>query len=522
MTTVLITTSGTGSRLGERTHYTNKSLVKVGDKYAISHIIDSYPASTEFIITLGHFGSHVEQFLMMAYPYHKLQFVTVDIFEGPGSSLGYSMLKAKEYLQKSFVFHCCDTLIKEHIELSDQNCLFVYKGTDYKNYSSIQVQEKKVLEMNSKGVERQDYLYIGISYIKDYISFWSALSSLYNENPTNTSLSDIHAIRKMIQESIPFTYKEVSHWFDTGNEYTLQKTQEAFKAQYSVLEKYDESLCFFDDRVIKFFSDTSVCQKRSQRGNLLYPLGPKILDSSPHFFCMEKIEGKPLGESNTYGDIRHLLNWTWDHLWSNQQRDTRFKTDCHQFYKKKTYERLQQIPFLKEEKYRINGLNVGPWNRLLEKVDFEMLATDTFTHYHGDFILDNIMKCPDGSFKLLDWRQDFNGNLTFGDMYYDLAKLRHNIYFNHKNVLEDLYTIRYNNDDEVFIDIKCNYMHIIQEKDIQEFAKEKNLNYQKIQLLTAIIWLNMAPLYEGKLREFLFYFGKFNLALALQASITIL
>ena len=40
---VLITTSGLGSRLGELTDYTNKSLVRVTDKPAISNIIESYP-----------------------------------------------------------------------------------------------------------------------------------------------------------------------------------------------------------------------------------------------------------------------------------------------------------------------------------------------------------------------------------------------------------------------------------------------------------------------------------------------
>ena len=40
---VLLTTSGLGSRLGNLTKFTNKSLVRVGDKPAISHIIESYP-----------------------------------------------------------------------------------------------------------------------------------------------------------------------------------------------------------------------------------------------------------------------------------------------------------------------------------------------------------------------------------------------------------------------------------------------------------------------------------------------
>ncbi len=62
---VLITTSGLGSRLGNLTDYTNKCLVRVADKPAISYIVESYPKDTKFIITLGHYGNHVRQFLQL-------------------------------------------------------------------------------------------------------------------------------------------------------------------------------------------------------------------------------------------------------------------------------------------------------------------------------------------------------------------------------------------------------------------------------------------------------------------------
>lgn len=110
---VLITTSGLGSRLGNLTDYTNKSLVRVGDKPAISYIIELYPTDVEFVITLGHFGSHVKQFLQLAYPNHKFTFVEVDKYKGKGSSLGYSMLQCKHIIDKSFIFHASDTIIKE-------------------------------------------------------------------------------------------------------------------------------------------------------------------------------------------------------------------------------------------------------------------------------------------------------------------------------------------------------------------------------------------------------------------------
>ena len=59
---VLLTTSGIGSRLGEITTYTNKGLVKVGKKPALSYIVESYPTNIEFVVTLGHHASHVNNF----------------------------------------------------------------------------------------------------------------------------------------------------------------------------------------------------------------------------------------------------------------------------------------------------------------------------------------------------------------------------------------------------------------------------------------------------------------------------
>ena len=53
-------------------------------------------------------------------------------------------------------------------------------------------------------------------------------------------------------------------------------------------------------------------------------------------------------------------------------------------------------------------------------------------------------------------------------------------------------------------------------EDYNQFIKEHKYDIKKINILVALIWLNMSPLYEGKLSEFLFYFGKFHLYLTLQ------
>ena len=95
-----------------------------------------------------------------------------------------------------------------------------------------------------------------------------------------------------------------------------------------------------------------------------------------------------------------------------------------------------------------------------------------------------------------------------------MAKLRHNIYFNHDNILNGLFFIKRINFNECVLDLKCNFFLINQLSEFNKFIKENKLNMKKINILTAIIWINMAPLHEYPLSNFLFNFGKYNLYLA--------
>ena len=161
---VIITTSGLGSRLGNLTDYTNKSLIRIADKPAISYIIESYPFDTEFIITLGHFGSHIKQFLQLAYPDRDFSFVEIDKYRGEGSSLGYSLLQCKSYINKPFIFHASDTIIKNLIIPSiDKNWIIGTYKEDSSQYRTINVQNGKLIKINEKGEIGFDYSYVGLS-----------------------------------------------------------------------------------------------------------------------------------------------------------------------------------------------------------------------------------------------------------------------------------------------------------------------------------------------------------------------
>ena len=509
--TVLITTSGIGERLGNITKYTNKSLVKVGDKYAICYIIECYDKQTEYIITIGYYGNYVKEFLLLAYPDRNFTFVTIDKYCGLGSSLGYSLLQAKPYINKPFIFHCCDAVIINNLEfVLNENTLYVCNYNNSIQYTNITGQNNNVNQINNKGAIDFDYIYIGICYIHNFNEFWENLQTLYINNANNSQLSDVDSFKLMLNNNIKFKYKVINNWHDTGNINSYNNLLQVIKPTYVVLEKNYESLCFIENKVIKFINDENINNKRIIRGNNLFPLVPKIYNSGKNFIIMELINGKLVSDIYQYNIIYKLLIWAKINLWINTDINDKYIDCCNRFYIKKTIDRIQSLPFLNDEKQIINGLNCINAIDIIRNIPINILTTNIFTQFHGDFILDNIIYTDNDNFKLIDWRHEFDNQLEYGDKYYDLAKLRHNIIFNHKNITNKLFTIKIENDN-VIVDLKCNYLLLQQLDDFDKFVIENKYNLYKIKILTSIIWLNMAPLYDGDLRFFLFYFGKYNL-----------
>lgn len=521
---ILITTSGIGSRLGNITQYINKSLVKIGDKLAIDYIIDNYKhlPNVEFVITLGYKGDFVKQYLTLAYPklINEIQFVDVNLYQGPGSSLGYSLLQTRTFINEPFIFHCCDAIFIDKINFNfNKNTLFVFKKDYAAQYSTVNVVDDYITQINEKGANIFDFMYVGVSYIKDYELFWNCLEKIYMQDKYFHQLSDIHVYMEMLK-TIKFKFKILNKYFDIGNQNDYAIVLEHFKKKYNVLFKLRESISFHDDKVIKFFYDKEINKKRIERIKYLGDNTPKIYGYTDNFHSMELIDSKPLSEIYDNRLIYKLLNWANKNLWINIKKHEiyskpRFLKICRKFYYDKTTKRIDM--FLKKKLHNeydiINGENIGSIRKLLKKINFDGLCNDDQTYFHGDFILDNIL-LNNNKFILIDWRQDFGGDIKVGDKYYDLAKLRHNIYFNHDNILNGLFFIKRINSNECVLDLKCNFFLINQLSEFNKFIKENKLNMNKVRILTAIIWINMAPLHEYPLSNFLFNFGKYNLYLA--------
>lgn len=232
---VLITTAGIGSRLGNLTKITNKSLITLNNKKIIDYIFSSYDPSIPLVIALGYYGGDVKKYLQETYPTRDITFVFVDPFKGPGSSLGYSMLAAKEFLQCPFIFHCNDTIVLDNIptpENSNWDGIAIGDTSEIfttKQYSSVLIKNNLINTIQSKGATQHDGLHIGLVGIKDYNIFWSTLEKLYQQNTQDETLNDCAALDEMIKDDIQFTPHVFSHWFDTGNEKSLTYTKKNLK-----------------------------------------------------------------------------------------------------------------------------------------------------------------------------------------------------------------------------------------------------------------------------------------------------
>ena len=512
---ILITTSGIGSRLGDLTDYTNKSLVRIGNKPAISLIIENYPSDCEFIITLGHFGEYVREFLTITYPDLNFKFVNVDKYKGVGASLGYSLLQAREHLQCPFIFNACDTLflkkstILEYLKSKDNFCVGS-KREDSSQYATLLINNGSVKEIKRKGEINFDYAYVGVCGIRNYKDFWNTLENTYRQNPNDASLHEGHIINKMINSTSTFFFYDAKDWVDIGNTGELERARKKFSSFAEVLEKKNESIYFFDDVVVKFFADFNTCLDRVSRAKELDGFVPKVLSHGNNFYKYEKVKGDLLANCVNRSIFSNLLNWSRDKFWVKKDIDN-FDKLCYNFYITKTENRIKQ--FLNGEKDKetnINGQNVSSVEDLMKQIDTDNLCSGYPVRFHGDFILDNILKTKDG-FCLLDWRQDFAGNLETGDIYYDFAKLNHNLTINHKIVNKNLFN--YNNED---CHILCNSRLLSCKKILKDFIVSNNFDYKKVEILTALIWINMAPLHEYPFNQFLFNFGKLNLYEALE------
>ena len=512
---VCITTAGIGSRLEEKTKNLNKSLISVNYKPVLSNIIDRFPKNTNFVIALGYKKDPIKQFLKQAYPYLKFQFVNIRNYQGKGSGLGLTLLKCKKHLQEPFYYISCDTIITNKITKTRYNWVGISNKKFKKNYRGIKIKNNKV----SNFIEKKDFdkkckTYIGFAFINDYKIFWKGMNIKEQEC---IDTGEIFGLNYMLKNGSTIKYKNFN-WFDTGN---LEKLNEANKylknKEVNILEKNDEAIWFVNNKVIKYSESEEFIKKRIQRNKILQPFCPKIISSSKNMYLYKMVTGEVISKiinKNLFDKFLQFSVKFWKKKKLKKIDDNNFVKICHNFYKDKTIKRVNKffnLYKMNDLNSNINGVKTPKLSEMLKKIDWDYISRGTPGRFHGDYHFENILFNKNkNKFVLLDWRQNFNELINYGDIYYDLAKILHGIIVSHEVVSNNEFKINWNKNSIKF-KIQRKKALINCEKYFYKWIVKNNYDLKKVKLLTALIYLNIAPLHHHPYSLFLFALGKYML-----------
>jgi len=499
---VLILAAGLGTRLGNLTKEINKALLPINNRAIISHIIDKFPKEYEFIIAIGYKGDSIREYCEFSFPTHKFTFVEIDNIEGTNSGPGYSALECKSYLQRPFYIATCDCVIDSPLPHLDGNWLGIQPTSYPEKYSTVQLNGNNIVGYSNKNENGYDMAFIGLAGIWDYDVFWEQLEN-------NIVEGEIVSAFKIPSNYPTFKAKKLK-WLDTGNLDDLNKTKEYLNDTPLSLQKDNSEITYKEGNTfIKFTPNKSVLDNRIIRAK---ELGGKIPDNfkyTNNFISYKWQEGSTLYEIDMFEIYVKFL----EELKSNISTQSPNSVEhIKKFYIDKTNERLKLFIDKTNINYyvqthNINGIDYPSMESIFFKIDFKQFDTNPFYNdFHGDLQFDNIVyNSNQKKFTYIDWRESFGGYTLGGDIYYDLAKMYGGCIIPYDKMK--------NEDNIIFVqgDYSVKYCYDVSEdlikfKEVYEqWITNNGFDLNKVKLLTAIIFLNMSPLHDGKFGNMLWF-----------------
>ncbi len=493
---VLILAAGFGRRMGVFSRMINKALVPYNNRALISHIFDNFDIySTKFIIACGHNGNQIKDYVKLVHPDKDIEFIDVPDYEeentGPATTLRY----CASQFNGPFMWVSCDTLFKfnYHDKLT-HNWIAVseIEAADASDYSWIDRYNNDLIKFHNKETSAESVdAFIGLMYVHDrsYIDNLNVLDS-----------KEIYEGFSFLNDTQVYTVRE---WKDFGT-YDKWKVHNSEFVDVS-FPKPNE--IFYDDNytIVKFSNDSVLTKKKMERAVQNINALPSRVRVSGNFLAYEKEGGVTLYNALTPDRMYGFLDWATQTLWKPCEKLS-FET-AYAFYHDKTFERLNlfrtKYPTWDEPSV-INGVAVKSIDEYLLRVDFNRLSLDVRSGFiHGDMQPENIIyNYIDKRFVAIDWRPDFGGQVSSGDIYYDLAKLIGGLYLDYERVKSEEFTYSENKSSvELYLPSVSNLKEYIE--IVKTFCQRKGFDWNKINILVALIYLNMSPLHEAPFDKYL-------------------
>lgn len=232
-------------------------------------------------------------------------------------------------------------------------------------------------------------------------------------------------------------------------------------------------------------------------------------------FCPFKPLSEFFLEEYHYGQWERIVNHLMNMLLNFQQHkkiipEASKQLRLYAMLVKKTWERLAplqtQKPFCRffYNSFIVNGIKIKPirqYLNLLDPVFYQLFQQPTpdFCIIHGDFSLSNILyDLETDRIQLIDPRGEFGIAGIYGDIRYDLAKLRHSINGLYDAIIANRFTLKWN---ESTVDYQFDTSNNLENLQLDEEIENRGYNLIIVKYIEALLFLSMVPLHDESIEH---------------------
>jgi dTDP-glucose pyrophosphorylase len=508
---------------------TSNSMIPVNGKPVISWILEDLITKGFNQAVLVHRSDdlHLKQFLSRTFC-TKMKLDLVELNESP--SILHSLKAGLEHsnLDGAVQVILGDTLIRDPFD-KEGEYVFTHPVEDSTRWC--------IAESDSNGLivnyhDKKENLIVPFEALCGYYKlihsaeFYKLILKGIEEG--SNQLSDV---LKSYGSKFPLKSKRAEFWYDFGNiENLLNAKRQLLQSRYfnslfihpvlNTITKESE----FDDKLrneLKWYEDLP---------SELSVLSPRIITKSEKagrlVFTQEYYGYPTLSELFLYSDLgpedwHEILRKLFEIINELGNYKVHFSTEeLREIYIKKVFQRINQLStnnqywtdILTYDNIWIDGEMYSGWPILKDfiyEIGEELVFNPRIGIIHGDLCFSNILFDVNNQIvKLIDPRGSFGKVGIYGDMRYDLAKLRHSIHGLYDYVVSDLFEVSIN-ENKINRKIFSNHTpeHLVDTFD--SFLEKLGYNVAEIKFIEGCLFLSMLPLHKdnGKRQLIMFSIG---------------
>lgn len=492
------------------------AMIPINGKPIIGHIINDLFSRKIYnlIIILNSTDNYTEKYIKKIYKHQgdiKIIYNT-DYNRGLGYSLFLGVKKIKNH--SSVLVYLGDTIYKGKLFFDNDFLIVDDKYEETKKWCFVEKIGDKIKYIDKpKEYTGRGKVLCGIYYFKNGKDFSEIAKNIEKKN----SKFEMKNYLEMYNKKNTFKLIKAKNWYDCGN------LENYYKAKIDFLRVRGFNSIKYNDlfgtitksstknhsinREINWYLNAPEELKIFAPRMVDYKIADKKSEYSLEFYGYQSLADLFIFESLHINVWQSIIKRIFEIINIFKKYKTNLPYSFYyEMYYQKTINRLNQLQkikywdeLLKKEKISINGKIYKNISHFLPKIESkikQLYSKKEMSFIHGDSCLANILFDPHSRiFKLLDPRGCFGKTSVYGDIKYDIAKLRHSFHGLYEFIISDLFIVKKNKNNFLFEIYHDKYNIKIQKIFDSELIKN-GFDLNQIKFIEALLFLSMTPLHN--------------------------